>query len=658
NFAQDMTLSYSTNTISQSIFMYPHRTLKYVHLYSKNNEPLNIVVTVSQGEDIKTFTNIAKYQYKDGSFRLPIDMKIMSSNNLIIELRGNLDKIILSDNTLLGNLTSTPNQNLKISMTFYNNVSKEQYTLLYASIILLLIMFVIMVLILSESLYFAAFSIIYIYLIIQNIHTIPAAETISNFAYYAYHESIFTALRTSDAGYFPLIPRVVSLLLIKVFKVQELYASWTFVFSFFFGALTTSFFTLKIFHKIIPQNIIRLLMVFFIAVFVPKDVINIFNTPYWGMSILVLTPLLNKDKIPLWLYIVLLLMIPSIFLSKLLFLTIAPVYGIIFLYYIYQWFFKNNLQQKKLIFYTLALLGAMGQVIYYVFLSSGHSASIGNITTFTILYLLPNLARYILSPFKMNITDFKSLYMGLILSVLIFIFMYRVKNKDQITKNIWNPFILTLGLYVVFISILSSIRGWDQMYMTETRHTIIPLILTSLVYGIFLYKNIGLDNVWENLYFKYVSLFFIFIIIITSLIQTRYNASSFSYAEYSEIINNRENPYAILFSINKIPCLSLRYNTDQVGDWGQPTLSLTNIQQANAIFITGKKITEQLVVKGFDENGSNILILKEFIPSYKTVAYFKFGTNTNYFNELRIFNQNDTDKTKDLRFTLFTNINF
>ena len=45
-----------------------------------------------------------------------------------------------------------------------------------------------------------------------------------------------------------------------------------------------------------------------------------------------------------------------------------------------------------------------------------------------------------------------------------------------------------------------------------------------------------------------------------------------------------------------------------------------------------------MIIKAYNSMGSNILTLAECFPEYNTHSYFKFGTNTNQFTELKIFN--------------------
>ena len=63
NFKQDSAISKPLDTLTQTVFMYPDRTLRYIHLYSKDNIPVSLQVTISQEKNTFTVSNISEYQY-------------------------------------------------------------------------------------------------------------------------------------------------------------------------------------------------------------------------------------------------------------------------------------------------------------------------------------------------------------------------------------------------------------------------------------------------------------------------------------------------------------------------------------------------------------------------------------------------------------------
>ena len=176
------------------------------------------------------------------------------------------------------------------------------------------------------------------------------AEAGTNYMYTALYEDVLTNLNTSDFGYLPLQPRLISMLLVKVFGVEQYFPVFSQIIALLFIAFYVSFINLTIFKRIIPGNFIRFILSISIGLFPDYEIFTFLNFSYFGFLICFLLLFIEKDKISNRFYVFLLIITVLLLCSKATFIIFFPLYGLFFLYYFYH---KNR---KEYIFYAILLL--------------------------------------------------------------------------------------------------------------------------------------------------------------------------------------------------------------------------------------------------------------------------------------------------------------
>lgn len=183
------------------------------------------------------------------------------------------------------------------------------------------------------------------------------AEAGSNYLPYALYSTYWQNLWATDAGYLPLLPRFLSVIIIKVFHGIEIYAAATQLIAIGFIALFSSIINFQVFRKLFPSDLLRFLTGISIA-FIPDYELNTFiNFTYFGLVPLLLFLFIDKSNMRNSIFWSISLFLFLIIMSKPHFIAFAPI---LFVMCIIT--YRKKLH-RTLTFYVLCLMGLLVQII-------------------------------------------------------------------------------------------------------------------------------------------------------------------------------------------------------------------------------------------------------------------------------------------------------
>lgn len=188
------------------------------------------------------------------------------------------------------------------------------------------------------------------------------AEAATNYFMAAYEKGWIESLKQLDAGYLPLLPRIISLILVKILHVGTSFAIITQWIAIILLALFTSLFNLKTFRQLIPSDFIRFIVGFVIGtgLFHDYELFMFINFSYLALVPCLLVMFFNLENMKKWKIVLLAIVGFLLVSSKAYFITFFPFYGLLFLYY----FFKKK--YKSAIFYGVATISMCIQIIVVI----------------------------------------------------------------------------------------------------------------------------------------------------------------------------------------------------------------------------------------------------------------------------------------------------
>ncbi len=195
-------------------------------------------------------------------------------------------------------------------------------------------------------------------------------ENASNFFYFARVRSVWDTLRTLDAGYLPLLPRLISLPLVKL-GVVTWYPLITQSIAIAFLALFYSFLNWRVFRPLVQSDAIRFLITVLFSVVLFRDIEFTFfhNFAYVGFLFMLLTLFVPKDKISLPAFWGLVVMNALLFASKSYFVIFAPL----FLVSAWLGYRKNSI--REVVFTLGSFVGLLLQVAAIKWLNQAPAAA-------------------------------------------------------------------------------------------------------------------------------------------------------------------------------------------------------------------------------------------------------------------------------------------
>ncbi len=187
------------------------------------------------------------------------------------------------------------------------------------------------------------------------------AELGTNFYPAARFETLWENIWKTDAGYLPWLQRFISIIVIKVFGINDIFP---YVFQFIaigFISFFCSFINILELRKIISDDIVR----FFISIllgfgiFSSYEEFTFINFSYYGIFFIVLCFFINKEKIQIFPYLLLIFLSILVINAKAYFVVSAPIFGLHLLYSIAK-------KRRKEVSFALLILVAILTQVYTV----------------------------------------------------------------------------------------------------------------------------------------------------------------------------------------------------------------------------------------------------------------------------------------------------
>lgn len=263
-----------------------------------------------------------------------------------------------------------------------------------------------------------------IYILDSSIYLEPTyAEAVTNFLHYAREESFLRNLLIADAGYLPLLPRLITLFYVKVLRLPSAYALY------FMQATTCllcsmvwSFFVLYPFERLLglPYRILWCILIMMTCFH--EETLFFTNHGYWGIYLLLLLFLAELDVFPRLIYILLMAAGAVICLTKGTYAVMLP------LMFLYLLFFHKSIGRRDKGFAWVTAAAAFLQLIYS-FGGQGDgggwidAASMGQIGYWIRLgcRVFVEFAAYLLTPFGRYAQSISGLVLALALVSAVFL---------------------------------------------------------------------------------------------------------------------------------------------------------------------------------------------------------------------------------------------
>lgn len=199
-----------------------------------------------------------------------------------------------------------------------------------------------------------------IYLLDSSIYLQPTyAEAVTNFLQFARDRQFMDNLLITDAGYLPLLPRLITLFFVKVIRVPSAYVLYFMqITACLLCSMIWSFFVLYPFHGLmrLPDRILWCTLVMLTCFC--EETLFFTNHAYWGIYFLLLMLLADLREFPRWVYAGLTLFGALLCLSKGTYAVVLPlaVLAMIFLH--------RSMDRRDRIFLCTAGAAALLQIVY------------------------------------------------------------------------------------------------------------------------------------------------------------------------------------------------------------------------------------------------------------------------------------------------------
>lgn len=209
-----------------------------------------------------------------------------------------------------------------------------------------------------------------IYLLDSSLYLEPTyAEAVTNFLHYAREESLGTNLLIADAGYLPLLPRLITLFYVKVLRIPAAYALYFMqATACLLCSMVWAFFVLYPFHGLmrLSGRILWCFLVMLTCFY--EETLFFTNHAYWGIYLLLLLLAADLECFSGWVYVVLLAAGALICLSKGTYVVMLPLM-ILFLFF----FGRSIGRRDKVLAYVIG--GASLLQLLYSFGGQGDGGS-------------------------------------------------------------------------------------------------------------------------------------------------------------------------------------------------------------------------------------------------------------------------------------------
>lgn len=211
------------------------------------------------------------------------------------------------------------------------------------------------------------------------------AESGTNFFINAYEGTIFQNLLILDAGYLPLLQRIVAVFAVKMFPIA-LYPFVTQFVAICFIAIMASIINIREFRKICPSDFIRFALGLSIAFISDYELNTLINFSYYGVVLLFLGIFLDKQKMSTTIYSILVAASSLVILSKGHFVIFIPIF-------LFLAFRSMKMKMKRTALFYYILLAASFIQLVSIYINTSFSQSQNSVN---LLYLVGKTIYYFL----------------------------------------------------------------------------------------------------------------------------------------------------------------------------------------------------------------------------------------------------------------------
>ena len=411
----------------------------------------------------------------------------------------------------------------------------------------------------DKKLYFAAIVLMYCLVTIKaptiTVFTEPFAEIVTNYFVNATTMKTINALFSTDAGYLSLYSRLITLIVIKGFRMSpQISVILMQNFAILLMLFINSLFILNNYKKygnIFFRFTVSLILGSF-SIFPFFETHVFVDLPYFNLVAIILISLLDFESLSKKKFILLMISVPILCFSKSYFLVFFPISILIFIV-----FWKKISKRQKIYLFLLGL-SALFQVMYMYFNKDGWKVYSNSDVNLNFIDIVNNIfypifqnVRYLFYP---NITSSNILNMNLIFSIITILgiisgiyYLYRYRNKESIISIAL--IMITFG--ATLLNIVSKISNdkisWESTAgIIENRHSffiLIPIIFFGILFIYNYLKEEKNERKKSRIYTLIGLLLFIRFLVFDNTMLPNVRESYSDWKIYSKFYN--ENEYLI-----------------------------------------------------------------------------------------------------------------
>lgn len=209
-----------------------------------------------------------------------------------------------------------------------------------------------------------------VYILDSSIYLEPTyAEAVTNFLQHAREEKAAANLLITDAGYLPLLPRLITLFYVKVLRLPSAYVLYFMqATACLLCSMVWSFFVLHPFERVMRLHNRILWCILVMLTCFCEETLFFTNHAYWGIYLLLLLLAADLEYFPKWIYAGLVVCGVLICLSKGTYVVMLP------LMIVYLFLFRKSIGRRDRVF-ALAAGGASALQLLYSFSGQGDGGS-------------------------------------------------------------------------------------------------------------------------------------------------------------------------------------------------------------------------------------------------------------------------------------------
>lgn len=667
----------SARVIQQDIIIPEGYTQQFVEFniffatYQRSNtSQLEISLIQDETEQV---VSLDASSLKDNSFKkIRFDDKNFKAGNAILLIspkgatNGNAVTVALTKDASQGTVIVDGTEHKEYGLLHQEIYSGTEWTLLFLFLftcLYILICFKIMNIKSSTVNYYFLISIMLI--IIITIYRFPSltiwnqpwAEAATNFYMGASNNGWITNLKQLDAGYLPLLTRLITLVVVKVFHAGIYFPIITQSIAVFFIAIFASSISLRYFKGLISSDFLRFIvgLVLGLGLFHDYELYTFINFSYLGVIPCLFIMFLNIEKVGKFKFVVLNIFFFLVLSSKAYFIVFAPFYGVILIYNLMK---KNH---KSSIFYLTSCISMLMQLIVVITNRSTWTAQSESVDKGILDMAIQGSVLYIknlyhiffkLAFFQSSLVTYYTLTICLIVLTVVAIYYSRKLLSKKVIYFIVSTQLLAMMSVVMSLTVpyIKDSAVWNiQFNVPYNRHFIFSNIFVFL--GIFIW----LINLFESKRKQFI----IGVLIVLTYSFSGFNAKDiYEYENYS--FSNWQDNYGQFenggcLAVNPYPWIICNPDTDfypplEINDSiGTHEIDVNNlVPGSNTRKVSGLLLDKsnpwnrKIKVIAYDSEGGVIGETIETSDSTDRYGYYKFDKLLN-IDHIKFYDENNSE---------------